>query len=303
MSSAARAISDQYTLLPLISAFLEKRGNIKGFCIRFQISEHNIGVVLFINMRRRYGRSLIEVYAIIQNSDKTSAFTTILPFSSLHAIEHQAAKIGNISIDPKGTFGSIKDSSAVGSFSWDFALDPQEPIIDPQVFGVFQPFDLRMMSEMALISGSVTMASQRISFSGESAVVSVYYGRRLPAQWMWLTMNDITRTGYAIDFVFFRSHIFGAPFLQFDVGYLLLRTPESAELVMAPLTGEVTVKEQNDQIEIITKKYKKHIGAITFSVGEKGMTILPDNVHVNIFAQGSIGAVQLENKMIVLKKV
>ncbi len=303
MSSAAHAISEQDTLLPLISAFLAKRGNIRGLCIRFQISEHNIGVVLFINIRRRYGRSLIEVYAIIQNSAQTHSFSTILPYSSLQIIDHRTAKIGNMSIDTKGTYGSIKDSSAIGLFSWDFALDPQEPIIDPQVFGAFQPFDLRMMTEMALISGSVTMQSQRISFSGESAVVSVYYGRRLPSKWLWLTMNDINRTGYAIDFVFFRSHIFGAPLLQFDVGYLLLRTPDSADLVMAPLTGDVTVNDRNGRIEIITKKYKKTIGAIVFSVGESGMTLLPDNVHVNIFAQGSIGNVQLENKMIVLKKI
>src|SRR3954467_4779640 len=101
----------------------------------------------------------------------------------------------------------------VGELQWDLALDPGPTRLDPRNALVrrLRPFDMELVSwPRAEISGTVTVHGHRHPLSPTPALLTHYWGQRLPVRWPWISANQFAGERVALEAMVLRTHLWSA---------------------------------------------------------------------------------------------
>jgi hypothetical protein len=161
-----------------------------------------------------------------------------------------------------------------GGVQWNFNLKAGDERIRPQIFPAEQlgVFDLSLASAPTVVfDGWVEHRGDRYPVEEANGMISHYWGRQLPAEWVWISANQFD-TDISLECSFLRSHVWGTSFLA-TIGYLYLRHKSRNRLLIAP-PGRISVTGTPESFEIQATPFRgeqvtlKAIGRDYDSFGE-----------------------------------
>lgn len=261
----------------VLEHFGERRVTFENTFFKFNVPERGMALLVDFTTRRRQRRRVIELRATFFGPSGAASHVASYPLSALRHEADGSITIGTNWLGPTGSRG------AIGPVSWDLVFQSSGPLVDPQVGGAIRPFDLRVRSVPdALLSGSFSIEHHGYSFANEPGTIGLYYGRRLPDHWIYLSANAFETAGVSLECVMLRSSIFGLPILRTHVGYFHLHTPEINLTLLHPLTGKIRQVGDKHSLQITARSHQSDPITIHFYAPEARFHHLGDRLFATL---------------------
>lgn len=135
----------------------------------------------------------------------------------------------------------------LGDIRWQLTIQPETHWIHPQLFPAtqLQLPDMRLSSlPQARFNGWIEHGKSRFEIKESAGMVAHYWGRQLPPQWWWISVNQFDQPNFTLEAMVVRSHIWGIP-IQIPLAYLFLRQGNQQTFWIAPPTFTKTTGNPN----------------------------------------------------------
>src|SRR5664279_777229 len=129
------------------------------------------------------------------------------------SVEEREPDLPNTGPSADATWTSTFPWGSVGPVRRDlrFHPDPREFSVPPGPLRWSGALDLSLVSRPACaITGRIGIARVEFRLTEQPAMTCLYWGRNLPAQWVWLSGNDFDWPGTGIEIGLIRSSLWGA---------------------------------------------------------------------------------------------
>jgi hypothetical protein len=139
-------------------------------------------------------------------------------------------------------FEAHRTSGRVKSLEWALDVDTGAEWIAPQLFPASQlrlPDMTLVSAPLAAFTGWIQHGAQRVELRQARGLISHYWGRQLPREWWWVSANQFDEAGVAVECMWLRSGLWGAP-VGLPLAYLYLRRPgQRLWWIAPPATAQV----------------------------------------------------------------
>jgi hypothetical protein len=169
--------------------------------------------------------------------------------------------------------------------AWNLALDPGPTFLDPRnaLLRLLRPLDMQLVSwPRASISGTITIAGRRHAVAPAGALVSHYWGRRLPPTWHWVSANRFEGDSAALEAMVLRTHLWGGP--QVTAGYFFLERAGRRQLVVAPHGGQVTFESEGDTHTLTARPFRAPAITVHLCAPPAAYNDLGEGIHQTLLA-------------------
>lgn len=173
---------------------------------------------------------------------------------SIHSAQQRTVlfdKLPSPMIDEQNFITTQRTLGHLGDISWALDIECDNERIEPDIF----PAKLLRMTDLALVSaplakftGWVQHGPLHVELQGAPGMIAHYWGRQLPHEWWWVSVNQFDQEDVAVECAVLRSSLWGIP-VRFPISYLYLRSVNERKFIISP-PALVQVKGTPEKFEI-----------------------------------------------------
>lgn len=155
----------------------------------------------------------------------------------------------------------------LNDIAWDLDIECDNERIEPDIF----PAKLLRMTDLTLVSaplakftGWIRHGPLHVEVGRAPGMISHYWGRQLPQEWWWVSVNQFEQEDVALECIVLRSGLWGIP-IGLPLAYLYLRHANERRFILSP-PAKVQTQGTPEKFEIQFQP----IGAKTITLKAQG---------------------------------
>jgi hypothetical protein len=221
----------------------------------FRVNAEGLAFLVDFIVRRRLGTAEVRVSYWLNGPGQVVRAT--VPLASARLDGEQVVMGGS-------SLSVGRSAGAVPGVSWDLGLEVGPSFLDPRKPWLrwLRPLDMDLVSwPRARIQGQVRVGDQVVRIGPTPALLTHYWGRRLPSRWRWISANQFAgEPDCAVEAMVLSSRLWALPRPEIRVGYFLLERGGARHLVVAPLDGTIRAEETPTGLTLTVRPF---VGAPT----------------------------------------
>jgi hypothetical protein len=245
---------------------------------KFHVGER-LGFLVDFILRRRTGSAEVRISYWLDGAGQVVRPT--VPLASSQA-DGQRVSIAGCTL----VRGASRGSS--DSLSWDLVLEAGPTSVDPRnaLLRWLRPLDMELCSwPRARVSGNVRVGDQLIQVPDSPALITHYWGRRLPRSWCWLSANQFAgEPDCALEAMVLRSGLWGLPGQVLRVGYFFLERGGRRQLIVSPLDGAIQLEARPDGLALTARPFRGPPVRLSASATPEQYNDLGENIRQTLLA-------------------
>ncbi|HTY73216.1 MAG TPA: hypothetical protein VMI11_12440 [Actinomycetes bacterium] len=188
------------------------------------------------------------------------------------------------------TFTPTLIDGAVDDVRWDLRVVPGTARLDPVPPAAkrLHPFDLELVSRpRARFSGVVEVAGERFTLLDARGTLTHYWGRRLPASWVWISADGLDGGDTILEAVLMRTRLWRVPRASVYGGYVVVDGGGRTTQVVAPAYGRITGSGDETSFALRARAPRRQV-RLTASADRESYNDLGEDIRQTLLADVAV---------------